>query len=528
MLSIRRSSVAFWRSVALPESARPGVVPQRFFSSQTDSDDEIENMSLAELQENLENSSTRVEKLRKRLRTYRGKDAGRRILVLGAGRSSTSLIKYFLEHSVKQDWTVYVGDADENLAREKIGNNPRGVAFKLNAYDQGQMSEEIKQSNIVISLLPQAMHQKVQEQCLSIGRNMVTASYLSPFVTSIAKEVEKKNLLFMNECGLDPGIDHMLTMKKIDAIRRNGGVITRFESFCGGLVDDESVAGNPWKYKFTWNPRNVVLAGQSGCRFVQQGSLKIIPYSQVFRRIETLRVPGHGEFEGYANRDSLSYRELYNLHDVGTLFRGTLRRPGFCGAWDVLVRLGMTNDTMKLNTELMTYRQFTNLFLPYRPQDSVELKVAYQMNLSLDDGGIFHRLQWLGLFDSELIGLKEATPAQVLQQLLEQKWQFRPGVDRDMIPMLNKYEYESADSGERRELQSSMVVFGNKEDTAMSMTVGYPAAIVAKLILNGEIDRSGVAIPTTPDIYNPILQELEDMGIEFHDRDRPIGLTVTH
>jgi len=298
------------------------------------------------------------------------------------------------------------------------------------------------------------------------------------------------------------------------------------ETFTGGLVAPES-DDNPWNYKFTWNPRNVVLAGQGGVKFLQQGQFKYIPYNKVFERTETLKIrdPLSGEmmeFEGYANRDSLKYRELYGLQSLPTVFRGTLRRPNFCKAWNIFVTLGLTDNSFKMeDSEHMTYRQFINSFLMYRKSDSVELKLAYHMGLSLDSDEM-KKLKWLGIFEDRKVGLKNATPAEILQKLLERKWQMREQ-DRDMIVMLNKYEWDNL-SGQKMETLQYMVVRGDdSEHTAMAKTVGLPLAISSRMILNGKIDRKGVAVPITKDIYEPVLLQLEQEGIKFIETTREIS-----
>jgi len=290
-----------------------------------------------------------------------------------------------------------------------------------------------------------------------------------------------------------------------------------FESFTGGLVAPES-DDNPWNYKFSWNPRNVVLAGAGGAvKFIQEGQYKYIPYHQLFRRTELVNIEGYGRFEGYANRDSLKYRDVYGLKDIPTIYRGTFRRPGFCRAWDVFVKLGMTDDSYVLeDSEDMTYRQFTNTFLAYNPNDSVELKLMHYLSIP-QDSELMDKLSWIGLFDDVKIGLKKATPAQVLQHILEQKWTLKED-DKDMIVMYHKFGYEK--EGKQKMIESSMVTLGqNSEQTAMARTVGLPVGIATRLILKGTINTPGVQIPITKEIYEPMLAELEEHGICFNERE---------
>eukprot|EP01126_Amoeba_proteus_P048613 TRINITY_DN5636_c0_g1_i2.p1 TRINITY_DN5636_c0_g1~~TRINITY_DN5636_c0_g1_i2.p1 ORF type:complete len:344 (-),score=64.64 TRINITY_DN5636_c0_g1_i2:147-1178(-) len=321
-------------------------------------------------------------------------------------------------------------------------------------------------------------------------------------------------IVLMNELGVDPGIDHMACMSVINKIHEEDGSITAVQTFTGGLVAPES-DNNPWNYKFTWNPRNVVVAGQGGCKFIIRGDYKYIPYHKLFSRTEPINVHLGGLFEGYANRDSLKYRKIYNLENVPTLFRGTLRRPGFCKAWDVFVQLGLTDTTYHIeDSEHLTYRQFLNSALVHSDTDSLELKLCYYLGLSLDSPEM-QKLKWLGIFENRPIGLKNATPAEVLQSLLEKKWKMRPE-DKDMIVMWNRFIYDDT-HGNQKEHISSLVFKGkNKNDTAMSTTVGLPLAIATRLVLKNSVVLKGLQIPTIPEIYEPILSELEEHGIKFH------------
>ena len=312
--------------------------------------------------------------------------------------------------------------------------------------------------------------------------------------------------------GLDPGIDHMSAMQVIDDIKSNGGELISFRSFCGGLVHPD-YDNNPWNYKFTWNPRNVVLAGQGTAQYIEEGVYKYIPYTKLFERTEKMKVLEVGEFEGYANRDSLSYRESYGLENIPTLFRGTLRRKGFSAAWNVFVQLGMTDDSYKVeNSESISKRAFLNSFLPYDQNLSVEEKLCQKFNLT-PDSVIFQKLNWLGVFSDERVGLKYASPATLLQAILEEKWALGEE-DKDMIVMQHQFEYFQNEV--QKKINSSLVVFGDDSKyTAMAKTVGLPVAIATKLILNGEINLSGVQIPIKKEIYIPVLKELAENEINF-------------
>ncbi|MEQ9166248.1 MAG: saccharopine dehydrogenase C-terminal domain-containing protein, partial [Fulvivirga sp.] len=323
-------------------------------------------------------------------------------------------------------------------------------------------------------------------------------------------------VFLLNECGLDPGIDHMSAMQVIDKIRDAGHELTAFESFTGGLLAPDTDDDNPWEYKFTWNPRNVVLAGQGVVKFIQEGKYKYIPYQKLFRRTEQVHIPGYGYFEGYANRDSLKYLDVYNLRGISTIYRGTFRRPGFCRTWDIFVQLGATDDTYELEgVDKMTHREFINSFLSYNPHDSIELKLAHYLGLDLD-GPEMHRMRWVGMFDDELVGLDKGTPAQILEHILKKKWTLDPE-DKDMIVMWHKFEY--LENGQKREIHSTLVATGDDSvNTAMSKTVGLPIGIAAKLLLKGEINETGVHIPIKREIYTPILNELDALGFEMSEK----------
>jgi saccharopine dehydrogenase-like NADP-dependent oxidoreductase len=438
----------------------------------------------------------------------------KRILVVGAGLSATSLIEYLLNKSEENDWDVVVADYDFNLAQQKINNHSRGIAIHFDVFDVEQRNDAIRQADIVVSMLPASMHVLLAEDCVIQGVNMITASYVSDKIKALDERAKEKGVLLLNEIGLDPGIDHLSAKKIIDDIQAKGGEITLFKSFCGGLVAPE-YDDNPWNYKFTWNPRNVVLAGKGTAQFIRNNQPKFIAYNKLFRRTELIEVLNEGQFEGYANRDSLSYREIYGLENIPTMFRGTLRRPGFSEAWDVFVRMGMTDDSFTISKlSEMTWRDFTNSFLVYDKDKSVEDKL--QDYLSVDDA-IMEKIAWLGLFEQTKIGLEEGSPAQVLQHLLEQKWALQ-AEDKDMIVMQHLFDYTLNNTNYH--LKSSLVLRGKDQvHTAMSMTVGLPVAIATELILNSDISLSGVKIPTDKEIYLPVLERLKEFDIDFIEEE---------
>jgi saccharopine dehydrogenase-like NADP-dependent oxidoreductase len=440
----------------------------------------------------------------------------RKILVIGAGRSSSSLIKYLLDKSTVENLQIIVADVFKQTAEAKIQNHKNGVAIALDVFDNRSRSSAIKNADIVISMLPARFHIEVAKDCILFQKNMVTASYITAEMKELDNEVKKQGLVFMNEIGLDPGIDHMSAMQVIDKIRDNGAKMLLFESFTGGLVAPESDT-NLWNYKFTWNPRNVVLAGQGGAaKFIQEGKYKYIPYHKLFRRTEFLNIINSGKFEAYANRDSLKYMKEYGLDDILTMYRGTIRRVGFSRAWNLFVRLGMTDDSYVMeDSEEMSYRDFTNSFLAYNPNDSVELKLRSYLKIEQDDI-IWDKLLELDIFSpTKKVGLKDATPAQILQKILMDSWSLQED-DKDMIVMQHKFGYEF--KGERRQIESSMVVIGEDQTyTAMAKTVGLPVGIATLLILNEKITTPGVQIPINKEVYEPILEELKEQGITFNE-----------
>ena len=434
------------------------------------------------------------------------------VLVLGAGLSATSLIDYLLRGSEKYNWQVIVGDSDPAVASRKINSHPNARSVFFDVLDNSLVQQYVSQCDVAVSLLPARFHPIIARACVDHGKHMVTASYVSPEMKALDAEARAKNLIFINEVGVDPGLDHMSAMKVIDEIRSKGGKLLSFKSSTGGLIAPE-YDDNPWHYKFTWNPRNVVLAGQGTARFIRNGRYKYIPYHLIYKRLETTSVPGYGDFEIYANRDSLSYRETYGLKDIPTLFRGTMRRPGYCEAWNVFIQLGITDDTYVYeDSENATYRDFINSYLRYDPLAKVEDKLCEFLGLDRH-GEIMKKLEWLGIFDEKRINMKNATPAQILQKLLEEKWALGAD-DKDMIVMQHQFEYEL--SGKKQGIRSSMVYIGkDRSNTAMAITVGIPAAIATKMVLNDEYITPGVSVPVIPELYMPILNELEQYEIRF-------------
>ncbi len=440
----------------------------------------------------------------------------RNILIIGAGRSATSLIKYLLDKSQSENLFITLGDLSLENAQKFVQGHPNAKAILLDVLDETQRQDAIKSSDLVISMLPARFHMEAAKDCIAFSKHLVTASYINDEMQALDEEAKEKGLVFMNEIGVDPGIDHMSAMQVIDRIRDGGGKMLLFESFTGGLVAPES-DDNLWHYKFTWNPRNVVLAGQGGAaKFIQEGTYKFIPYNKLFRRTEFLDIDDYGRFEAYANRNSLRYQSIYGLQDILTLYRGTMRRVGFSKAWNMFVQMGMTDDSYIIpNSENLSYRDFVNLFLPYSPTDSVELKMRYALKIDQDDL-MWYKLMELDLFNKEKkLGIKNASPAKCLQKILMDKWTLNED-DKDMIVMYHKFGYEL--EGKKKQIDSNMALIGEDQiHTAMAKSVGLPVAMAALRILNKKISTLGVQIPITKEVYEPILKELKTHGISFKE-----------
>ena len=440
------------------------------------------------------------------------------ILALGAGRSSSVLISYLLQQGEANGWKILIGDISQAAARERIGKAPVGEAIAFDITQEEASKQSIARADVVISLLPAHFHPMVAQHCLALNKHLLTASYVSDEMKAFHDAAVSKGLLFLNECGLDPGIDHMSAMQVIDKIKNNGGSLLSFESFTGGLIAPETDPENPWRYKFTWNSRNVVMAGQSTAKYIQNGEYRYIPYQQLFKRITPVSVPGYGEYEGYANRDSLKYIDTYKLQGIQTMLRGTLRNKGFCSAWNVLVQLGCCDDTYPMEgVDRMTHRSFTDAFTDADKTIALEEKLMQTFSLA-SDGPELTRLRWSGLLDDEPVGLTSGTPAQILEHILNKKWKLKPA-DNDLIVMWHRFVYEQ--NGKQREIQASLVARGEDAvHTAMAKTVGLPLGIAAKLLLQGKIKSTGVVIPVDAEFYTPVLQELKTLGVELTETEK--------
>ena len=449
-----------------------------------------------------------------------------RLLLLGAGRSASALIAYLLRHAPAENWFLTIADAQPaHLAAGLAAHSEYVRVVPLDAHDPSQLRARVGEADLVISMLPASLHLPVAEACLALRRHLATASYVSSEIRALHHEAAGAGLVFLMECGLDPGLDHMSAVQAISALKAQGARLTGFRSYCGGLVAPESEGSNPWRYKFSWNPRNVVLAGQGGpARYLADGREQFIPYGELFARAEVVAVPGHGHFEAYANRDSLTYREAYGLAGVRTMLRGTLRRPGFCGAWQVLVGLGLTSDASPTNYLATTPWQAMpkdGFDLPAPLIDDVAAYTAEQFGLD-PHGPEMTRLAWLGIFSERPVGLAHASPAQLLEHLLADKWALGPH-DRDQVVMHHQFDYELA--GQARRRTASLVVTGaDGSHTAMAQTVGLPLGMAVRRVLRGEVRARGVIIPTVSELYEPILAELAadyNLGFIEHDQAMP-------
>ena len=443
----------------------------------------------------------------------------KRILLFGAGLSASTLIKYILDNSEAESWHLDVVDQNLDVLQSKLGGHPNATAHSFNALESEQRRPYIALADLVISMLPPMYHVDVAKDCIALQKHLITPSYISTEMRALDSEAKEAGIIIMNEIGVDPGIDHMSAMRILDHIKAIGGKIESFKSYCGGLITPDSDT-NPWHYKFTWNPRNVVLAGQgSAACYREMNELKYLPYHRLFQRLDHIEIEGYGQFEGYVNRDSLNYLETYQIQDIPTIFRGTLRRPPFCEAWDIFVQLGMTDDAyMMKNAESLTPRQFLNAFLPFQKGVSVEEKFLKLVDYRKD---LYDSFEYLGLFNDRVtFGIPDASPADMLQQLLEDKWKLAPG-DKDMIVMYHEIIYRKGEIG--YVISSAMVAEGQDDRyTAMSNTVGLPVGIAAKLILNNKIHEKGVTLPVRHEIYSPILAELEQFGITFKESEKQI------
>ncbi|MFL2609835.1 MAG: saccharopine dehydrogenase C-terminal domain-containing protein [Flavobacteriaceae bacterium] len=440
----------------------------------------------------------------------------RKILIVGAGKSSPYLIKYLLDNSQKEELKLHIVDLSTNHLL-KYQKNDRCRVSSINLSKEEERDKFISEVDLVISMLPAKFHIILAKTCIKFKKNLLTASYVSDEMKTLDNEIKNNGLLFLNEMGLDPGIDHMSAKKIIDNLIKKGSKINSFKSYTGGLIAPES-DNNKWNYKFTWNPRNVVLAGQGvPAKYIENKKYKYITYNRLFKTTEKIKIKGYGEFEVYPNRDSLKYRNIYSLNNIETMIRGTIRKVGFSESWNMFIKLGLTNDDFKIsNLKGMSYRDYLNCFLPFDKNLSVEDKLAKVLSISKNDKN-WNKLTEIDIFSSaKKISLENASPAEVLEFILKDSWKLEKQ-DKDMIVMCHEFEYENKTRSKEKVL-STMVCKGDDDVyTAMAKTVGLPLAISSLLILNDKINHNGIQTPVYSDIYNPVLEELRKFGIKFEE-----------
>ena len=429
------------------------------------------------------------------------------ILIIGAGKSATVLIQYLQQKAVENDWYVILADGDEAIAKNKWNNALNGSALGINIENELDRQNLVQKADIVLSMMPAQLHFLVAKDCLEFGKPLFTASYVDDNMRSIAAEIESKQLLFLCEMGLDPGIDHMSAMAIIDEIHEKGGKISSFKSHCGGLVAPES-DDNPWHYKISWNPRNIILAGKAGAIYLENGSTVSKNYPEIFDQTPVVDLPGIGHLAYYPNRNSLSYIDTYHLHGVKDFVRTTLRYPAFCTGWNAIVQLHLTDE--KVN-DLAPNTTVQHWFANHIQQNGLE----QILDKFTQDATIKKQLEFIGLYESITIPAQFNSNASILKWLLEGKWKLE-ATDKDLVVMLHEIEYSI---GSRQfKLDSSMVLTGDDAiNTAMATTVGLPLAMGVCAYLKGEIKMTGLHIPIDARIYQPILKSLAEEGIVFQE-----------
>ena len=441
------------------------------------------------------------------------------IVVLGAGQSTPFLIFYLLQSAEENDWFITVGDLNGELAERSVAGHPRGQGIALDINDAATRSALMSKAQVVINMLTRPYQYLVALECLTNGAHMLTASYEEPRIRSLDADAHRKNILILNEMGLDPGIDHMKAMQLIQKVRSRGGTVVSFVSYGGGLPAPEANT-NPLRYAITWNPRNVLMAGEDGALYREDEKIKLLPFHQVFDRTWTVEVDGVGTFEAYPNRDSLSYEKALGLREDRTIIRGTLRYPGWSETWQHIVHLGLTNESLQIpGLQEMNYRDLTEMCLPLSPKGAkLEHEVADYLGISRT-GRIMENLRWLGLFSHERIGREVTTVAGAMIDLIRRKLMMPEGA-RDMVILVHEIEAIYPEEGNRREkITSTMIEYGIPGGfTAISRTVGLPIAVAARLLLRDELPLTGCQIPTHPAVYDPVLRELTQNDLEFTER----------
>jgi len=438
----------------------------------------------------------------------------KRVLVLGAGLVARPTVRYLLEQAKVR---VKVADVVVSKAEALIDRHPNGEAQPLDVADVQALEAAVRESDVVISLLPWVHHLAVAKLCLAHRKHMVTASYVSPAMRELDPQVRDAGLLFLNEMGLDPGIDHMSAQQIIDQVKGHGGRIVSFLSYCGGLPAPDA-DNNPWNYKFSWSPRGVVLAAKNEARYIENGKLVEIPNRDYFESVRYVRVAGLGVFECYPNRDSTCYVDIYGLQGIDTIYRGTLRVPGHCATWTTIVRAGLLDLDERVGMADQTYADFMCGLTGGTPE-TVRESYCRKTGIPITHDAIA-RLDWLGLFGNERIGVDRISPLDVLANRLSQKLQYAAD-ERDMVVLVHEFVAEA--SGKREYIRSQLIDFGVPGgDSAMARTVSLPTAIASRLICEGRLDLTGVRIPVDRAIYEPVLKEMATLGIVCQESRRPL------
>lgn len=435
----------------------------------------------------------------------------KKVLVLGAGLVSKPGVTYLLKQN---DIFVTVASRTVSKAENLVKGFSNGKAIQLNVQDEENLAELIKNNDIIVSLLPWVNHQKVANLCITHEKHMATTSYVSEGMKELHDEAVKRNLLFLNEIGVDPGIDHMSAMKIIDDVYSEGGKILHFYSYCGGLPAPED-NDNPFGYKFSWSPKGVVLASRNSAKFLENGKLVEIEGKDLFLNYRPEEIEGLGKFEVYPNRDSIPYKELYKLKDALTVMRGTYRNIGWCDTLKKIVDLGLIDENPVEGLKGITFRKMMADLIKEKDGADVVNKVAETLGLE-PDSDILKRLEWLGLFSEEHVPEFD-NRLDILSYLLEKKLVFKDG-EKDMIILQHKFTVENADKSKDL-ITSTLIDYGEAlKESSMARTVSLPLAIGVRFMAEGKFNLTGVHIPITKQIYEPVLKELETLNIKMDER----------
>lgn len=438
------------------------------------------------------------------------------MLILGAGLVSRPIVRYFLD---QPGYRVTVATLYLDHAHALVENNHRGTAVEVDVADDAQVEPLVQGSDLVVSLVPYIFHPRVARFAIKHGIHMVTASYVAPEMRELDALAREKNVLILNEVGLDPGLDHMSAMRVIDEVHGSGGTVTAFESCTGGLPAPEA-ANNPWRYKFSWSPKGALLAGRQPARYLEGDSIREIPGPELFLHARDFEIQGIGTFEMYPNRDSLRYIETYGIGEVTEMLRGTIRYPGWCETMKAVVDLGLLSDQPRSWPRGATFADLTTSKLPPGKGGGPAERIAAHLGLA-SGHPILERLDWSGLLSDRPLATGRAAPLDLLAELFQQKMGYAPA-ERDMVVMQHRMEAGWPD-GRREKKTSRLVAYGEPAgDSATSRTVSLPAAIAGRLILDGRLPMTGIHIPTERRIYQPILDELVELGIVFEEKSEPV------